>query len=52
MYLLATINQLMQEIYEELVFVAPQQAFYQRIMAHAPTPRAPLSIEANLLPPS
>ncbi|WIA17461.1 hypothetical protein OEZ86_014575 [Tetradesmus obliquus] len=40
------------EQWEEVVFVNPQQAFYQRIMAHQPRARIPLSIEGYLTPPS
>ena len=42
----------MQEQYEELVFSQPYQGFYQRIMAHQPRPRAPLSCEVHLKPPN
>jgi hypothetical protein len=42
----------LQEQWEEVVFVNPQQAFYQRVMAHQPRTRIPLSIEGFLTPPS
>ncbi|KAF8058402.1 TAF14B [Scenedesmus sp. PABB004] len=37
---------------EELVFVCPAQGFYQRVVSHVPRPRAPLSVEEYLAPPS
>ena len=42
----------MQEQYEEIVFVNPNQAFYQRMIQHQPRSRMPLSIEAYLHPPN
>jgi hypothetical protein len=42
----------LQEQWEEVVFVNPQQAFYQRVMAHQPRARIPLSIESYLTPPN
>jgi hypothetical protein len=42
----------LQEQWEEVVFVNPQQAFYQRVMSHQPRARIPLSIESFLTPPS
>lgn len=41
----------LQEQYEELVFSQPYQGFYQRVSAHQPRPRAPLSCEAHIKPP-
>lgn len=42
----------LQEQYEEIVFVNPSQAFYQRMMQHQPRSRVPLSIEPYVQPPS
>eukprot|EP00878_Enallax_costatus_P038018 GHUV01043145.1.p1 GENE.GHUV01043145.1~~GHUV01043145.1.p1 ORF type:complete len:208 (+),score=44.90 GHUV01043145.1:368-991(+) len=40
------------EQYEEIVFVNPNQAFYQRMIQHQPRSRMPLSVEAYLHPPN